>query len=248
MNTGVQCVFETELNDFIPHFILCGRQFHYEPNQIKDKLSAEMRKFGATSAIFTSLYMWRSNLISKEEVKQKYIAAHEAELRDEKLTFSSRPSVNNDLEAFCSNIRNPEKRLKKKEVVYSFLTQELTEEELKLVTNNNVDYAKTYSMYNTYEERMNKFQAPEGFKKSDDPDRKFLKSLCQRQTFLLHDGSFLARTKHLKPIIIRITILFFAFCLFIFSIFTVLVKAWNSGHEFWPDSETEISNSYIARV
>ena len=220
MNAGVQCVFETELNDFIPHFILCGRQFHYQPNQIKDKLSAEMRKFGAKSAIFTSLYMWRSNLISKEEVKKKYIAAREAELRDEKLTFSSRPSVNNDLEAFCSNIRNPERRLKKKEVVDSFLTQELTEEELKLVANSNVDYAKTSSMYYTYAERMNTLQAPEGFQKSDDPDRKFLKCFCQRQTVLLHDGSFLARTKHLKFIIAAIIVFVI---LFVFGFFAAFI-------------------------
>ena len=87
IDAGVQCVAEFEKNDFIPHFILCGRKFYFEPKKIREKLRIKMRSFGVRSAIYTNLYMWRSNLISKEEAKQKYLAEREAESRNVGLTF-----------------------------------------------------------------------------------------------------------------------------------------------------------------
>lgn len=151
--------------------------------------------------------MWRSNLISKEEVKEKYRASREAESKNVQLTFSNQPSVNNDLESFCSNLRNPKMSLKKKEVVHSFLTQELTEEELFLVNNHNEDYAKTFSIFYNHAKQMSKAQALENLKNAGDPDSKFVKSFCQRQTFFLYNGAVLERIKQFKIVITAIIVL-----------------------------------------
>ena len=181
-----------------------------------------MKKKRVKSAIYTNLYMWRSNLVSKEEVKQKYLAAADAEFRNEKLTYWNRPSVNNDLEFFLSNLRNPDIYLKRKEVVHSFLTQELTADELQLVNNHNEDYAKTLCMYCNFTKQMSKDQALENFKKTGEPDSKFVKSFCQRQTYHLHGESILARIKHFKKITF-FTIVFLLLYVFI-VIFICLFK------------------------
>lgn len=166
-----------------------------------------MRSFGVRSAIYTNLYMWRSNLISKEEAKQKYLAEREAESRNVGLTFPNRSSVNNDLESFCENLRNANISLKREEVVQSFLTQELTADELLLVKNHNEDYAKTLSMYYIYEQQKSKDQVLEDLEKSGSPDSKFLKSFCQRQTFLLQSESILVRVKQIKIAIIAFIVI-----------------------------------------
>ena len=185
--------------------------------------------------------MWRSNLISKVEVKQKYLAAREAESKNVKLTFSNQPSVNNDLESFCSNLRNPQMSIKRKEIVHSFLTQELTEEELFLVNNHDEDYAKTLSFFHNHSNQMSKDQALENLKNAGSPDSKFVKSFCQRQTFLLYNGSVLERIKQFKIAITVIIVL--AIVIFIIAWVLAMSEPFQTPLIFftWPNDPEDCS-------
>ena len=127
--------------------------------------------------------MRRGNLITKEEVKQKYCDAHKAELKKDKRARIRR-SLNDDLEYFYASLQNPESK-PKAEDSYSFLTQKLTEEDLRLVHEKNQDYSNTFSDY--YLLGPGKFADDvKKMKKSSDPESKFSYSSCHRLTSALH--------------------------------------------------------------
>ena len=90
-----------------------------------------MREYGVRSAILTILNLRRYRLTTKEKVEQKYRDAHEAELKKDKGARIHR-SLNDDLEYFYASLQNPESK-PKAEDSDSFLTQKLTEKELRLV-------------------------------------------------------------------------------------------------------------------
>ena len=155
-----------------------------------------MRENGVRSAILTILHSRRDYLTTKEKVKQKYRDAHEAELKKDQGALIWR-SLNEDLEYFYTRLQNPESK-PKAEVSYSFLTQKLTEEELRLVDEMNQDYLNTFSRYNQFwmkgREDSNKLikKAAQNFKedieqikKSSDPESKFSRGFCGRWTFAL---------------------------------------------------------------
>jgi len=182
----------------IPHFIICtvySIDNDYKKT-FKEIFLPKMREYGVRSAILTMLYLGRMNLQTKEEVKQEYRDAHEAEFKKDRGALIWR-SLNEDLEYFYISLRNPESK-PKAEVSYSFLTQKLTEEELRLHDERNQDYLNTFSSYNQlwmegYEnsnqliiEAAERFNNDiEQMKTSNDPESKFSHSFSGRWTFAL---------------------------------------------------------------
>ena len=199
IHTGVKCISEFANDDLIPHFILCT--IHSVGNEYKKTFKEiflpKMREYGLRSAILTMLYSGRSKLTTKEKVKQKYLDAHEAELTKDRGALIWR-SLNEDLESFYTSCQNPESK-PKAEVAYSFVTQKLNEEELRLLDERNEDYLNTFHSYNRIwmdgredsnrlllnaAQRFNKDIEEIG--KSSDPESKFSYTFCGRWTFALH--------------------------------------------------------------
>ena len=187
VNAGLKCFSEFDeihrCDDLIPHFIICINYYGHETT-FKEIFWAKMREYGVRSAILTTLNLRRQCLTTKEEVKQKYRDAHKAELKKNKKARIRR-SLNDDLEYFYASLQNPESK-PKAEDSDSFLTQKLTEEELRLVDEKNQDYMHKYHSYSQLPGCWNFYYDIEEMKKSSDPESKFSYSTCERWTSALH--------------------------------------------------------------
>ena len=135
-----------------------------------------MRKYGIKSSILTMLFMGRSNLVTKEKVKQAY----KGKLKDSEGWVDEEKSINDDLERFMINLQNQKEV--KDENVYSFFLPKLTNEELKFVQDGNKQHLKTY---------LNHFLGGnpdvdvEEMKKSDSKS-KYVHASCWRRTMKLN--------------------------------------------------------------
>ena len=195
INAGFKYFSEfDEGDDLIPHLVICTNYpiyYDYEKTYFKEIFMLKMREYGVRSAISTNLYLKREDLITKEEVKQKYRDAHEAELKKDKEALIWR-SLNDDLEYFYASLQNPESK-PKAEISSSFLTQKLTEEELRLVDEENQDYLNKFRCYSKrYRWNANgplsrRFNDDiEKMKTSSDSESKFSYHYCNRWTSALH--------------------------------------------------------------
>ena len=163
----------------MPHFIYCG--YHYIPSKQEAKLDemllSKMRKYRIQSSILTMLNMWRFKLITKEKIKK----AVEGKLKTELYWNRYEGSINDDLERFFINLKN--KKEVKYESVESFFTPKLTNEELKLVQEENQEHLKTYLYH--FLERKNLDVDVEEMKKSDSKS-KYVHVNCLRTTMHLN--------------------------------------------------------------
>ena len=128
----------------MPHFIYCGYYYFYIEQQEKTLIEiilTKMRKYKIQSSILTMLMMVRSNLVTKEKVKKAY----EGKLKDDVDWEGYEAPINDDLEDFLMNLCNQKEV--KYELVSSFFTPKLTDEELKLVQEGNEEHLKTYMDY-----------------------------------------------------------------------------------------------------
>ena len=122
------------------------------------------------------LYMERLNLITKEKVKKAY----KGELKNESFWKDYEGSINDDLERFLINLQNQEEV--KYEVVRSFFTPKLTNEELKLVQDRNEEHLKTYwyHSFNDVNPDVDEVEMNESDSKS-----KYVHGTCHRETIPL---------------------------------------------------------------
>ena len=165
IDDGLKCAADFENDGFISHFIYSGPSpfstiiDEIGRQRITSMIQWKMKKYGLRSAIFTSIYLNRSNIVSKESMKKKYITANETSEADLEMLSrfnrldslhiiysTPRRSVNDDLESLYSNLRNQERKLGFESVV-SFMTQMLTEHEKDLIEKRNNDYLKTIFEY-----------------------------------------------------------------------------------------------------
>ena len=165
-------------DELVPHFIYCGEYYTrtYDPDRAKyfNKLFVtKMEEYGIQSSILTRLSMWRKNLITKEKAND----ASDGKLKNKGW---GEVSINDDLEMFLTNVLNS-KEIKQEEV-WSFFIPELTEEELKLVENQNEDHLNSYSEHYFY--GVNPDVDPKEMKKSDSTS-KYVHGYCIRRTFPL---------------------------------------------------------------
>jgi len=115
------------------------------------------------------------NLVTKETVKK----AAEGKLKNEPGWKDQEESINDDLERFLINLQNQKKV--KQEVVRSFFTPKLTNEELKFVREKNQDHLRTY--WDHYDGENPDVDVEE-MKKSDSKS-KYVHGTCRRLTIPL---------------------------------------------------------------
>ena len=153
----------------MPHFIYCG--IHYavrdRREQLQEIILKNMKKYGIQSSVLTLMVTWRNCLMTKEKVQKAY----EGKLKNDKNWNFYEGSINDDLERFWINLQN-ETEVKNEDVT-SFLTPKLTDEELKLVREENVE--KKVPMIDVDAEEM----------KKSNSKSKYVHGSCSRYTFVL---------------------------------------------------------------
>ena len=177
-DAGVKSVFNYGKDDLMPHFIYCGLYYFDQPERLqklKEMLLAKMRKYRIQSSILTMLNMVRFNLVTKEKVKK----AAEGKLKNDEDWEHYEGSINDDLERFFKNLQNQKEV--KLEYVPSFFTPKLTNEELKLVQEENKEHLNTYL---DYYNGKNPDVDVEEMKKSDSKS-KYVHGSCVRFTIPL---------------------------------------------------------------
>ena len=173
--------------DLVPHIIYCyGDGYYHYDDELEKFIMSRMKKYGLQSTIFTTLFMGRQNLITKEKSK----AAYEGKLKNERDWKDYEGSINDDLESFIDNLQEISSLEEvKKQEVWSFFLPKLTKEELKLVEEKNSDerykhmmtYSATFSDYR----KDNADVDEDEMKKSDSKD-KYVHGRCYRWTKVLN--------------------------------------------------------------
>ena len=125
-DAGVKSISDFGKDDLMPHFIYCGDYYFglKGREKLREIILTKMRKYGIQSSILTMLWMERSNLVTKEKVKKAY----KGELKNDEDWHWYEGSINDDLERFLINLQNQKEV--KEEVVWSFFTPKLTNEEM----------------------------------------------------------------------------------------------------------------------
>ena len=176
-DAGVKSISDFGKDELMPHFIYCGS--HYlddEGEKLEEIILTKMKKYGIQSSILTMLYMARINLVTKETVKK----AAEGKLKNNENWEDEEESINDDLEKLLINLQN-QKEIRE-EVVYSFFTPKIKNEELKLVEERNEEHLQTYGYYMV--DGLNPDVDVEEMKKSDSKS-KYVHGRCLRLTIPL---------------------------------------------------------------
>ena len=182
IDAGVKSILDFGKDELVPHFIYCGEHYFFEEaskkmleKMLEKMFLTKMEHYGVQFAIVTRLFMVRRNLVTKETVKKAY----QGKLKNVETWNYYNGSIHDDLDKFFSNLQDRKKI--KNEVVGSFFTPKLTEEELKLVEQRNEQHLSTY-LEHLY--GRNPDVNAEEMKKSDSPS-KFVHGRCLRWTTLL---------------------------------------------------------------
>ena len=157
-----------------PHFIYSSNNYYLNYEKFLEMFRAKMEEYGIPSLVLTTLAMFRRYIISKETHKEAYAGKLKNNLRWE----DYEGSVNEDLESFLEHLTNKEA---KEEMVKTFFTPKLTEEELELVAANDLEHLKTYYSYG---EHVTLTPDDEEMNRSDSKDR-FVHARCVRKTIVL---------------------------------------------------------------
>ena len=175
---GIKSLIDFGNDGLVPHFIYCG------DNEFTDRkdwhgvtmVSFLMKHYKISSLVFTILFMRRQNLITKEELEQAY----SGKLRSTEDWKRETLSVNEDLELFLMELVQNH-GLTKSQVSNSFFTPKLSQEELDLVEQGNIDYLNSfYDFGNGFDPDVD----PEEMLKSDSKN-KYLHANCWRKTVRL---------------------------------------------------------------
>ena len=178
-DAGVKYISDFGDDDLMPHFIYCGYHYFYSEERrekLKEIILTKMRKYEIQSSILTRLMMTRLYLMTRETV----INVAEGKLKKDLEWRNYEGSINDDLERFLINLQN--KNEIKPELVESFFTPKLTNEELKLVEEGNEEHLNTYS---DHFYGLNPDVDVEEMKKSDSKS-KYVYGSCWRRTILLN--------------------------------------------------------------
>ena len=180
IDAAVQCISKFGNDHFITHFILCFGSCrmlsHAKEMTIKEQFLSKIKKYEIRSAILTILGFQRSNVKTKEEVKQRHLRAQK--VVDHKVidVISSE-----DSDLFYTSLQNPEGQ-PTAEQSYIFLTQKLSEKELTLLKSRNKNYLDTFSWYR-YPSIFD--SAMKIIEQSSDPESIYSESIGYRKTIPL---------------------------------------------------------------
>ena len=171
-----------ELNQF--HFIvLCYHGFIENARDQKSikGIKKALKKFGCTSAILTTIRMYKRHCITKEEFEEMYQTKEESETRRDL-------SVGEDLETFIERIKNgeinkgtiPERGDRKN----SFLLCLLDKKERKKLEQKDKDFMETFRW-------SREADVPEAEWKASESNLKFSNSVCIRVTHFIDASSII---------------------------------------------------------
>ena len=156
----------------MPHFIYCGRYYIWNGEKLQEMFLTKMKKYGIQSAVLTMCGIARRNLITKEKTKMAY----EGNLKNDKDWKHYNGSMNDDLELLFENLQLKEEV--EFEGVMSFFLPKLTNDELKLAEEKNLEYLQSFMR------RMNADVDIEEMKKSNSKS-KYSYCYCYRETIPL---------------------------------------------------------------
>ena len=156
-------------DEMTPHFVYAGSYYNSDRDEhFKEMFLTAMKKNKIKSSMLTMLFMMRWEVVTEEKAKE----AWDGKLKNDKTWGEI--SVHDDLEIFYTNILNSKEI--KGEVVHSYFTPKLTEEEMKLVENQDEDYLSSFRQsYYTYQEEL----------EESDSNSKYVHGQCVRWTFTL---------------------------------------------------------------
>ena len=140
-------------------------------SNIKNIILSKMRQYGMQSSLFTTLWIIRMSLLTKERAK----SANEGKLKNEEYWQEYKESINDDLESFFNRTVNQEEF---EEDILSFMTPMLTREDSKLVYEKDEDFIKKF-FYGSYDPF---------FKEKSDSKNVYAHDRCFRETMRLSLG------------------------------------------------------------
>ena len=113
------------------HFVYAGRYYYFEYEDVlRSFILKGMKKNNIKKVMVTRIHMWRSHLITKEEMKN---FCNEKEYEKD--------SVNDDLENLLNDIQLGKKP---DDYVQTYFLPELTREEMRLVERKDNDFMSTF--------------------------------------------------------------------------------------------------------
>ena len=151
------------------HFILP----YYADDDVKQGIKKALKKFGYTSAILSTIEMFKENCITNEKYQEMYKTNEESEKRMDL-------SVGEDLETLIGRIKNgdinkdtiPEDG----ECKWTFLLSLLDKEERKKLEQKDIDFMETFWL---------EADVPEAEWKASESNMKFARSKCWRETYFI---------------------------------------------------------------
>ena len=157
------------------HFIVPD---YFDSYEAKRGIQKALKNFGCTSAILSTINMFKENCITKEKFDEMYKTKEESEERMDL-------SVGEDLETFIEKIKNgeinkdtiPEDGEEKE----TFLLCLLDEEERKKLERKDKDFMETFFEHIIEREA----DVPEAEWKASESNMKFAKSRCYRKTYFI---------------------------------------------------------------
>ena len=126
-----------------------------------------MEKYKFKSVMVTTIYMWRRQLITKEEM-EKYCKGEKLE----------KDSVNDDLESLFEDLRRGKEP---NETVPTYFLPRLTEEEMELVERKDQSYLASFTFGLLYSKKA--------YMKLSESDSKFVDGQGLRKTFTIKNKS-----------------------------------------------------------
>ena len=146
IDTGVKSILDHGKDDFLPHFIYSGDYYRdYKELEFREMFLTKMKSYEIQTALLTQLAMWRCNLVTKETVKKAY----KGTMKNHENWEYYEGSINDDLETFFINLQD--QKSIKSEMVLSFFTPELTEEEMKLIEERNEEHLRSYLFHSEFQ-------------------------------------------------------------------------------------------------
>ena len=168
------------------HFVYTGCFYNYNrhEDQLRSMILNGMKKHKIKSVMWTSINLYKQNLITKEEM-DRYCKGEEYEM----YLFSSRRDkdlVNQDLESLFRNIRLGKEL---DEYRWSYFLPKLTEEELELVERRDRSFLQTFSQPNPDMAKFHmRFSESEGRWIPSKSDSIYVYGLARRRTFVIQNS------------------------------------------------------------
>ena len=172
VNTAIQKAAENQSTGIQSFFIYAGYDYQYSTHVLKSLVLEGMRRYGLQSAMLTMICMWRSHLVTKEQMEDYY--------KGKKVNDIGwfKESVHDDLQSLFEKLKVG---INQNEYIYSFTLPKLTPEEMKLIATKDLAYLQTYTVFG---DGRNPDVSDQDMNLSESKS-KFIYKLCLRDSYSL---------------------------------------------------------------